>query len=101
MVPKQHGRAPITKLTCAWRRVRPHSYPLDHSESKRLPPVVKARMRDSDRERGVIDRGQPSFSEKLRKVTVTRSRELGFALDVVIEFAYGIPEEAEWSPPPS
>jgi hypothetical protein len=55
-------------------------------------------MRDSDRKRAVIDRGQPSFSEKLRKVTVTRSGELGLALDVVIEFAYGTPKEAEWSP---
>ncbi len=55
-------------------------------------------MRDGDRERGVIDRGQPSFSEKLRQVTVTRSRELGLALDVTIESAYGIPKEAEGSP---
>jgi hypothetical protein len=55
-------------------------------------------MRDGDRERGVTDRSQPSFSEKLRKVTVTRSREPSLALNVTIEFAYRIPEEAERSP---
>jgi len=55
-------------------------------------------MRDSDRERGVIDRSQPTFSEKLRKVTITRSCELGLAIGVTIEFTYGVPEEAEGSP---
>ena len=55
-------------------------------------------MRDSDRERGVIDRGQPRFSEKLRQVTITGSGQLALALDVGIELANGIPENTEWSP---
>lgn len=96
---RQLVAAPLTKLDLPRGVESGHiATRWTHSERKRFPPVVKTRMRDSDRERAVIDRGQPSFSEKLRKVTVTRSGELGLAFDVVIEFAYGTPEEAEWSP---
>ena len=63
---RQHVAAPITKLDLPRGVESGHiATRWTHSERKRFPPVVKARMRDSDRERGVIDRGQPSFSEKL------------------------------------
>src|SRR5580658_4683278 len=96
---RQHVAAPITKFDLPRGVESGHiATRRTHSESKRLPPVVKARMRHSDRKSGVIDRGKSGFSKKLREMPITRSRELGFALDVVVEFPYDIPEEAEWSP---
>ena len=68
-----------------------------YPERERLPPVLEGRVLDGDPERGLLDRVESGCSEELCKVTLARPGEPRLVLDVAIELACRVPEEAERS----
>jgi hypothetical protein len=66
-----------------------------HAKGERLPPIVKARMLDADCESCLLDLAQPGGVEQPRKGALASTGKLRLILDLGIEFARRIPEQAE------
>jgi hypothetical protein len=69
------------------------------TESKRLPPIVEARVLDPDGQLGLVDVVEVGGLEQLGKVARAGSRELGFVPSGRIELPNRRPEQAERAPP--
>jgi hypothetical protein len=69
------------------------------TESKRLPPIVEARVLDPDGQLGLVDVVEAGGLEQLGKVARAGSRELGFVPSGRIELPNRRPEQAERAPP--
>ena len=68
------------------------------AEGERLPPLLEARMRQADRESGLLDVVQPGCLEQLGQLTPARACQVGFALEVGVELARRSPERADRPP---
>ena len=66
-----------------------------HAKGERLPPIVKARMLDPDCQSCLLDLTQPGAVEQPQKVALAGTGKLRLILDLGIEFARRIPEQAE------
>ncbi len=66
-----------------------------HAKGERLPPIIKARMLDADDEGCLLDLAQPGAVEQLRKVALASTGKLRLILDLGVEFARRVPEQAE------
>ena len=92
----QRLAAPFAEL-CLSRRVESSRVAAGraHAKGERLPPIVKARMLDADCEGCLLDLAQPGVVEQPQKVALAGTGTLRLILDLGIEFARRIPEQAE------
>jgi hypothetical protein len=92
----QRIAAPFAEL-CLWPCVQSSRVAAGraHAKGERLPPIVKARMLDPDCQSCLLDLAQPGAVEQQRKGALASTGKLRLILDLGIEFARRIPEQAE------